>query len=136
MTTNFYPKQYKATGDFPINHNYLDKQFADYATIFDKISQVVLAGDYTLGRAVDKFEADFAKLNHGLYGIGVGSGTDALFLSLKALGIGEGDEVITTPFTFFATIGAIVTAGATPVFVDAGIDHNINVNFLLLFLCI
>jgi dTDP-4-amino-4,6-dideoxygalactose transaminase len=92
-----------------------------------QIARVIEQGDYTLGSAVDKFEADFAALNEGKFGIGVGSGTDALFLSLKALGVGEGDEVITTPYTFFATIGAIVTAGATPVFVDAGADHNINV---------
>ena len=56
----------------------------------------------------------------------VGSGTDALMLSLKCLGIKEGDEVITTPYTFYATIGAIVTAGAKPVFVDVNDDYNIN----------
>lgn len=127
---NFYPEQYRKTGQFPINHNYLPSQFADFEAIWDKVKQVVIDGDFTLGQAVDKFERDFAALNHGQFGIGVGSGTDALFLSLKALGIGQGDEVITTPFTFFATIGAIVTAGATPVFVDIGDDHNINASFI------
>jgi len=123
---NFYPEQYKATGDYPINHNYLSKQFSDHEKIWDKVRDVVVQGDFTLGEAVDKFEKSFAELNGGKYAIGVGSGTDALFLSLKALNIGQGDEVITTPFTFFATIGAIVTAGATPVFVDTGDDFNID----------
>lgn len=125
---NFYPAQYQQTGVFPINHNYLPQQFADMDAIWQKVKQVVIDGDFTLGKAVDDFEKDFARLNQGLYGIGVGSGTDALFLSLKVLGIGEGDEVITTPFTFFATVGAIVTTGATPVFVDAGADFNLDVS--------
>jgi dTDP-3-amino-2,3,6-trideoxy-4-keto-D-glucose/dTDP-3-amino-3,4,6-trideoxy-alpha-D-glucose/dTDP-2,6-dideoxy-D-kanosamine transaminase len=125
---NFYPQQYQETGTYPINHNYLPQQFADMDEIWQKVREVVVKGDFTLGGAVDTFEQQFARLNGGKYGIGVGSGTDALFLSLKALGIGEGDEVITTPYTFFATIGAIVTAGATPVFVDAAPDFNIDVN--------
>ena len=58
----------------------------------------------------------------------MGSGTDALMLSLKAIGVKEGDEVITTPYTFYATIGAIVTAGAKPVFVDVKEDFNIDEN--------
>ena len=61
------------------------------------------------------------------YAVGVGSGTDALFLSLKAIGVKEGDEVITTTYTFYATVGAIVTAGATPIFCDCSHDYNINV---------
>jgi aminotransferase EvaB len=123
---NFYPEQYRETGQFPINHNYLPDQFADHELIWEKVREVVQRGDFTLGEAVDRFEKDFAMLNQAKYGIGVGSGTDALFLSLKVLGIGPGDEIITTPFTFFATIGAIVTAGAKPVFVDALDDFNID----------
>lgn len=123
---NFYPQQYKDTGVYPINHNYLPQQFSDHDEIWLKVRNVVKDGDFTLGRAVDQFERDFAALNGGKYAIGVGSGTDALFLSLKALNIGKGDEVITTPFTFFATVGAIVTAGATPVFVDIADDFNID----------
>jgi len=127
---NFYPEQYLRTGTYPINHNYLPDQFADLDQIWDKVREVVKRGDFTLGEAVDKFEQDFAQLNDGQFGIGVGSGTDALFLSLKALGIGAGDEVITTPYTFYATIGAIVTSGATPVFVDAGDDYNIDASLI------
>ena len=64
------------------------------------------------------------------YAIAVGSGTDAIMLSLKALGIKEGDEAITTPFTFYATINAIVTAGAKPIFVDIADDFNIDPNLI------
>lgn len=123
---NFLPDQYDRTDRKSINHNYLPQQFADYQEILKKIGEVVVRGDFTLGRAVDQFEERYAKLVGAKHAIGVGSGTDALFLSLKAIGIQQGDEVITTPFTFYATIGAIVTAGAKPVFVDAGQDYNID----------
>jgi dTDP-4-amino-4,6-dideoxygalactose transaminase len=123
---NFLPEQYRQTNKLAINHNYLYDQFADRDVILAKIREVVVRGDFTLGEEVDKVEAEFAKLCNTKHAIGVGSGTDALFLSLKALGVKEGDEVITTPFTFYATIGAIVTAGAKPVFVDVGDDYNIN----------
>ncbi len=125
-TDNFLPAQYDRTNALPINHNYLGNQFADRDQILAKIREVVVRGDFTLGRAVDDFEARYAEVIGVKHAIGVGSGTDAIFLSLKAAGIGEGDEVITTPFTFYATIGAIVTAGARPVFVDIGADYNIN----------
>jgi len=125
---NFLPAQYDATNARPINHNYLTEQFADCDVILAKIAEVVRNGDYTLGRAVDRFEERFAAAAGSRHAIGVGSGTDALFLSLKALGVGDrlDDEVITTPFTFYATIGAIVTAGARPVFVDVLDDYNID----------
>ncbi|GAA5163784.1 DegT/DnrJ/EryC1/StrS family aminotransferase [Viridibacterium curvum] len=128
MTTvhNFLPEQYRQTNQISINHNYLAQQFADHDVILNKIREVVIRGDFTLGAEVDVLEREYAELNGVRHAIGVGSGTDALFLSLKALGIDKGDEVITTPFTFYATIGAIVTAGATPVFVDAGADYNID----------
>ncbi len=123
---NFLPQQYDETDQKPINHNYLSDQFADYEDILKKIGEVVRRGDFTLGRAVDTFEKRYAELVGVKHAIGVGSGTDALFLSLKAIGVGPGDEVITTPFTFYATIGAIVTAGARPVFVDVREDYNID----------
>lgn len=125
---NFLPYQYDRTRPLPINHNYLGEQFYDYEIILEKIATIVRNGDFTLGRAVDEFEEHFASMVNSKYAVGVGSGTDALFLSLKALGIGDnpGDEVITTPFTFYATIGAIVTAGARPVFVDIMDDYNLD----------
>lgn len=127
-TVNFLPEQYKQDSKLQINHNYLSQQFSDCDEILKKIKNVVLNNDFTLGRSVDDFEKKFQTMIGAKHAIGVGSGTDALFLSLKALGIKEGDEVITTPFTFYATIGAIVTAGAKPVFADILDDYNIDPN--------
>jgi dTDP-4-amino-4,6-dideoxygalactose transaminase len=123
---NFLPGQYETTGTAEINHNYLPQQFADREAILAKVGEVVARGDFTLGREVDRFEDEFAVLAGARHAVGVGSGTDALLLSLKALGIDKGDEVITTPYTFFATVGAIVTAGARPVFADIRPDYNID----------
>jgi dTDP-4-amino-4,6-dideoxygalactose transaminase len=123
---NFLPEQYDRDEVLGVNHNYLPEQFADKAEILEKISALVSRCDFTLGREVDEFEQSICELIGAKYAVGVGSGTDALFLSLKALGIGEGDEVITTPYTFYATIGAIVTAGARPVFVDIDSDFNLD----------
>ena len=75
-------------------------------------------GDFTLGKPLTEFEQRFAALIGTKHAIGVDSGTDALKLSLKALGVGHGDEVITTANTFVATVGAIAEIGARPVFVD------------------
>jgi dTDP-3-amino-2,3,6-trideoxy-4-keto-D-glucose/dTDP-3-amino-3,4,6-trideoxy-alpha-D-glucose/dTDP-2,6-dideoxy-D-kanosamine transaminase len=113
------------------SHNYLSEQFSDVKEILKLVEQVVKNNDFTLGRAVDEFEDRFAKAHNAKYAVGVGSGTDAIFLSLKALGLKPGDEVITTPFTFFATVGAIATTGAKPVFVDVELDgYNIDVNLV------
>jgi dTDP-4-amino-4,6-dideoxygalactose transaminase len=126
MKRNYLPRQYEATRRLEINHNYLAQQFADHEAILAKIREVVLRGDFTLGSDVDRFEDEFAAIAGTKHAIGVGSGTDALLLSLKALGVDRGDEVVTTPFTFYATVGAIVTAGARPVFVDILPDYNID----------
>lgn len=123
---NFLPEQYERTARSEINHNYLRQQFSDYKEVFKRLEVLLENGDFTLGRAVDEFERNFSALTGTKYAVGVGSGTDALLLSLKALGVDKGDEVITTPYTFFATVGAIVTAGAKPVFVDIGEDYNID----------
>ncbi len=125
---NFYPSQYKSDSQLKTSHSYLIEQFSDYKKIFKKLEKVILKGDYTLGNEVDLFEKNLSKLAGSKFVIGVGNGTDALYLSLKALGIGHGDEVITTPYTFIATVGSIVTCGAKPVFVDIKEDYNIDEN--------
>ena len=125
---NFFPKEYKKNRKLKINHSYLVEQFSDYTKIFKEIEKVVKKGDYTLGQKVDECEKNFAKRTGAKFAISVGNGTDALFLSLRALNIGNGDEVITTPYTFIATIGSIATSGAKPVFVDIKNDYNIDEN--------
>ena len=123
---NFLPKQYKKTTKLRINHSYLVEQFSDYSKIFKEIEKIVKKGDYTLGKKVNEFEKNFAKRTGAKFVIAVGNGTDALSLSLKALNISRGDEVITVPYTFISTVGAIVIAGAKPVFVDIKEDYNID----------
>ena len=123
---NFLPQQYIDDKKLNILHNYLTPQFSDYKKILKKIEKVIKNNDFTLGKEVDFFEDNIKKLIKQKYVVAVGSGTDALMLSLKCLGVREGDEVITTPYTFYATIGAIVTAGAVPKFVDVDDDYNIN----------
>ena len=123
---NFLIKQYKSDLNLKLKHNYLIEQFSDHKQIFKEIEKLVKRADYTLGEPVEYFENLFSNIVKSKYSIGVGSGTDAIFLSLKAFGIGEGDEVITTPFTYIATVGAIATTGAKPVFVDIREDCNLN----------
>jgi dTDP-4-amino-4,6-dideoxygalactose transaminase len=82
------------------------------------ISSVINKGSFILGENVAKFEEEMAAYCGTKYAVGVANGTDALELAIKALGIGPGDEVITVPFTFIATMEAICLNGATPVLVD------------------
>jgi len=124
---NFLTKQYKKDNLFKIRHNYLQKQFKDVEIdILESVKKLLRSCDFTLGNSVIKFENKVKKFLKAKYVVSVGSGTDALMLSLKAANVKEGDEVITTPYTFYATIGAIVTAGAKPVFVDIKEDFNLN----------
>ena len=82
------------------------------------ITRVLEGGTYVLGEEVESFERDFADYCGVAHGVGVGSGTDALILALRALGIGPGDEVITVSHTAVATVAAVLAAGATPVLVE------------------
>jgi dTDP-4-amino-4,6-dideoxygalactose transaminase len=95
---------------------------AQHATIRDEmlaaVTRVVDAQTFILGEPVERLEADVATLSRTKHAIGCASGTDALLLAMRALDVGRDDEVITTPFTFFATAGTIHNVGAKPVFVD------------------
>jgi len=86
--------------------------------ITDAIREVLHSGAFILGPAVRRLEAGMARYCQRRFAVAVASGTDALRLTLSALGIGAGDEVITTPFSFVATAGTILRCGATPVFAD------------------
>jgi dTDP-4-amino-4,6-dideoxygalactose transaminase len=109
-----------------VPYSYLREQFADSEPILRDIKGLLESSQFTLGPPVAEFEERFARLCGARHAIGVGTGTDALFLSLKALGVGPGDEVITAANTFIATAGAIVQAGARPVFVDVLDDFNLD----------
>ena len=126
MKSDFLIKQYLSDKKMKIKHNYLSEQFQNSKKIFKLIDNTVKFNDFTLGRYVELFEKQFCKYQKVKYAIGVGSGTDAIFLSLKALGIKEGDEVITPTYSFYATAGAIAATGAKPVFVDIKEDLNID----------
>ncbi|MBI1318241.1 MAG: aminotransferase class V-fold PLP-dependent enzyme [Candidatus Hydrogenedens sp.] len=95
---------------------------AQYALIRDDVNaavaRVLESQQFRGGAESEGFEAELAAFGQAKHAIALASGTDALLLMFKALGIGPGDEVITTPFSFFATAGALVNAGATPVFAD------------------
>ena len=107
----------------------LKAQYESLAENLDKAALGVLSSaNYIMGKTVTDFEKEFADFIGVKHAISVGNGTDALVLALKSMGIGEGDEVITTPFTFFATAETISAVGATPVFVDVDKEtFNIDV---------
>ena len=113
-----------------VRYSYLKQQFSNCGDLWYDLKRFVSSGDFTLGKELQKFEKSFAKLIGTKYAVGVNSGTDAIKLSLKALGIKSGDEVITAANTFVATVGAITEIGAKPVFVDCNDTFCINVDQL------
>lgn len=103
----------------------LPRQFAS-GIVAERVAREFARARFVLGPPVSAFEDRFARLTQVPHAIGVNSGTDALFLSLRVLGVGPGDEVITAPNSFVATAGAIVSAGATVVFADVMADYTID----------
>ncbi|HEY3659491.1 MAG TPA: DegT/DnrJ/EryC1/StrS family aminotransferase [Steroidobacteraceae bacterium] len=106
----------------------LKAQFAQIrAEVMPLIDQVCSSQQFILGEHVRGLEEEVARYCGAPFGIGVSSGTDALLLALMTLGIGAGDEVLTSPFTFFATAGTIARAGARPLFCDIE-PHTFNIS--------
>ena len=106
--------------DLPAQHRTIKSE------LVQAIDRVLESGDFILGEEVEAFERDFAAYIGTLYAVGVGSGTDALILSLRAIGISDGDEVITVPNSFVASVAAICLVGAVPVLVDVRPDYNVD----------
>src|SRR5258708_7034614 len=94
--------------------------------LLEAIGRTLEEGQFILGPAVGVFERRFADLCSVKFAIGVGNGTDALELALRALDVGPGSEVITAPNSFIASAAAIAMVGAKPVFVDVGEDYNLE----------
>ena len=103
----------------------LPRQFAS-GEVQRKVAEEFSRGRFVQGPPVEEFEQRFARLCGTPHAVGLNSGTDALFLALRALGIRPGDEVITAPNSFIATAGAVVAAGATPVFADVTADYTLD----------
>jgi dTDP-4-amino-4,6-dideoxygalactose transaminase len=111
--------------------SYLCQQFVDSTEILEKIKNHLTTCQFTLGPEVKEFESKFSEKIGVAFGLSVGSGTDALKIALRSLGIGPGDEVITAANTFIATVGAIAETGAKPVLADIGDDYTIDPNSLM-----
>ncbi len=98
----------------------------DKVALLNKVSELLDSGMFILGDEVKQFEDVFAKLCGTKYAVGVANGTDSLILSMKALGIKSGDEVITVSHSYLASVSSIVLSGATPILVD--VDDNFNMD--------
>ncbi|WP_075484289.1 DegT/DnrJ/EryC1/StrS family aminotransferase [Candidatus Pelagibacter communis] len=113
-----------------VKYSYLKRQFSNSSDLWKKLKKFVDTGDFTLGKELYKFEKNFSKLIGTKYAVGVNSGTDAIKLALKVLGVKKDDEVITAANTFVATVGAITEIGAKPVFIDCDDTFCMNVNLV------
>jgi len=111
-----------------VPYNYLPQEFSDTKEIFKNWKLLIDSSEFTLGPFVEKWEATFAKFVGSKFCVSTNNGTDALILSLRALNIGPGDEVITVTNSFYATVGAIVAVGATAVLIDSDERFQINVD--------
>jgi aminotransferase EvaB len=107
--------------------NYLDKQFKSKNIYFNNWKKLIKSSSFTLGIFVDKFEKQFAKFTKSKHCIATNTGTDALIIGLKSLGVKPGDEIITVCNTFYATVGAIVACGCKPVLVDCDERYQIDI---------
>jgi dTDP-4-amino-4,6-dideoxygalactose transaminase len=130
MATSTAPMSAAPASGSTVRVPLLDLQ-AQHATIKDEVlaamQAIVDEQAFILGPIVGKFECAVAGLSQTKYAIGCANGTDAILLAMRALGVGRDDEVITTPFTFFATAGTIHNVGARPVFVDID-PRTFNIN--------
>ncbi len=112
-----------------VKYSYLDDQFAESqveAILREIREELIPSGEFTLGPFVERFERKFAAYIGVKHAIGTNTGTGALILALRSMGVGPGDDVISVPNTFIATIGAIVAVGARPVFVDVDDRYQID----------
>ena len=108
--------------EYKNEYNYLKKK------ILASVDKTLKSGKLFFGNELNKFEKNFLKINKSKYGVAVASGTDAIYLSLKALNIGQNDEVITVANTAIPTVSAIKNTGASEKFIDIKEDYLMNVN--------
>lgn len=119
-----------SNSEWIVPYNYLPEQFKNRNDIFAEWEKLAQSSEFTLGPKVEEFQKSFAAFVGAKYCIATNNGTDALILALKALGIKNGDEVITVPNSFYATTGAIVACGATPVFIDVDARYQMDASLL------
>ena len=114
-----------------IKQNRMDRSFAAHKNEYlEKAAEVMASGNYILGNEVENFEKEFAAYNHAKYCVGLASGLGALQLAVRALGIGEGDEVLVQGNTFIASIMGISINGAIPIFVEPDEFYTIDASKL------